>query len=493
MLSVLTPEEMAAVDAAAPDPVEVLIGRAAAAVARHARDLLGGTYGRRVVVVAGKGNNGNDGRVAAERLARRGVRVQVVPAADAPDVLPPCDLVVDAAYGTGFRGTYQPPDPGGAPVLAVDIPSGVDGLTGAVGDAPPLAAVRTVTFAALKPGLLFEPGRSYAGAVAVADIGLDVSGARAFLVTAADVAGWLPPRAVDAHKWKAAVVLAAGSPGMTGAAHLAAAAAMRAGAGMVRVASPGIEHDPGLPTEAVGITTPASGWAPVVRQQLDRAGALVVGPGLGGSDAAAEAVVDLVAGAGVPTVVDGDGLSILGDRAAEVLGRRPDAASVVLTPHDGEFARLAGGPPGDDRIAAARDLAMRLGCVVLLKGPTTVVAGPDGDDVLLSTAGDQRLATAGTGDVLSGLVGAFLARGAAPAEAAAAAAWVHGTAALHGPPQGLVASDLVEAIPTVLADLADVADVADAPHADGRSFADDSGSAESGAASGYASGDREGR
>jgi NAD(P)H-hydrate epimerase len=483
MLQVLTPEEMAAVDAAAPDPVEVLIGRAAAAVARHARDLLGGTYGRRVVVVAGKGNNGNDGRVAAERLARRGVRVQVVPAADAPDVLPPCDLVVDAAYGTGFRGTYQAPDTGGAPVLAVDIPSGVDGLTGAVGDAPPLAAVRTVTFAALKPGLLFEPGRGYAGEVAVADIGLDVSGARAFLVTAADVAGWVPPRAVDAHKWKAAVVLAAGSPGMTGAAHLATAAAMRAGAGMVRVASPGIEHDPGLPTEAVGITTPASGWAPVVREQLHRAGALVVGPGLGRSDAAAEAVVDLVAGAGVPTLVDGDGLSILGDRAAEVLGRRPDAASVVLTPHDGEFARLAGGPPGDDRIAAARDLATRLGCVVLLKGPTTVVAGPDGD-VLLSTAGDQRLATAGTGDVLSGLVGAFLARGAAPAEAAAAAAWVHGTAALHGPPQGLMASDLVEAIPTVLADVAD---------AGGGSLADASGSADAGAASGHASGDREGR
>jgi NAD(P)H-hydrate epimerase len=428
MLPVLTPEEMAAVDAAAPEPVEELIARAAAAVARHAVDLLGGTYGRRVVVVAGKGNNGNDGRVAAERLARRGVRVRVVPAAEAPDRLPPCDLVVDAAYGTGFRGTYHP-----------------------------LAAVRTVTFAALKPGLLFEPGRAFTGEVVVADIGLDVSRAGVFLVTADDVAGWLPVRAADAHKWRAAVVLAAGSPGMTGAAHLATAAALRAGAGMVRVASPGIDHDPGLPTEAVGIAAPASGWAPVVREQLGRAGALVVGPGLGRSDAAAEAVVDLVGGAEVPTVVDGDGLSILGERAAEVLGRRADPASVVLTPHDGEFARLAGGPPGDDRIAAARDLAARLGCVVLLKGPTTVVAAPDGR-VLLSTAGDQRLATAGTGDVLSGLVGALLARGAPPHEAAAAAAWCHGTAALHGPPQGLVASDLIEAIPTVLGDLADLAD-----------------------------------
>jgi NAD(P)H-hydrate repair Nnr-like enzyme with NAD(P)H-hydrate epimerase domain len=173
MRIVLTPEQMAAVDAATPEPVEVLIGRAGAAVARHAIDLLGGSYGRRVVVVAGKGNNGNDGREAARRLEARGVRVRVVDAAGAPARLDPADLVVDAAYGTGFHGTYVPPDPAGAPVLAVDIPSGVDGLTGAVtGGALP--AVRTVTFAALKPGLLFHPGRALAGEAVVADIGLDV-------------------------------------------------------------------------------------------------------------------------------------------------------------------------------------------------------------------------------------------------------------------------------------------------------------------------------
>ncbi len=174
MRVVVTPEQMGAIDAAAPEPVEVLIGRAGAAVARHAVAMLGGCYGRRVVVVAGKGNNGNDGRDAARRLELRGVRVRVIDAADAPARLPAADLVIDAAYGTGFHGSYEPPDPGGAPVLAVDIPSGVDGLTGAVAGGA-VRADRTVTFAALKPGLLFHPGRALAGEVVVADIGLDVS------------------------------------------------------------------------------------------------------------------------------------------------------------------------------------------------------------------------------------------------------------------------------------------------------------------------------
>src|SRR5687768_7858012 len=154
MVPVLTPEEMKAVDEAAPEPVEVLIERAGAAVARAAERMLGGAYGRRVVVVAGKGNNGADGRVAADQLRRRGVRVHVVDAAASPAELPACDLVVDAAYGTGFRGSYRAPrPPAGARVLAVDIPSGVDGLTGEADEAA-VRADATVTFAALKPGLL---------------------------------------------------------------------------------------------------------------------------------------------------------------------------------------------------------------------------------------------------------------------------------------------------------------------------------------------------
>lgn len=469
MLPVVTPEEMAAVDAAAPEPTEVLIGRAGAAVARQASGMLGGTYGRRVVVVAGKGNNGNDGRDAARRLRRRGVRVTVIPAAEVPPRLPAADLVIDAAYGTGFRGEYVPPDPGGAPVLAVDIPSGVDGLTGRTarraggtdatgpadtpdGAAEPGAvrADRTVTFAALKPGLLFHPGRGLAGHVVLADIGLDVSRARVAVVEGSDVARWLPARRADAHKWQTALVVAAGSAGMAGAAHLAARAAQRAGAGMVRVASPGLEHDPGLPTEAVGVPAPAAGWDVPVIEQLHRAGALVLGPGLGRSAPTEAAVHHLATSADVPVLVDGDGLTALGDQAAELLSRRE--APTVLTPHDGEFARLAGHPPGDDRIDAARRLAAATGAIVLLKGPTTVVARPDGQ-VLLSITGDARLATAGTGDVLSGIIGALLAQGVDAFAAAAAGAWLHGRAALEGPARGLVASDVVEGLPAILTSL----------------------------------------
>ncbi|HKE76085.1 MAG TPA: NAD(P)H-hydrate dehydratase [Acidimicrobiales bacterium] len=451
MVPVLTPDEMAAVDAAAPEPTEVLIERAGAAVARAALDMLGGAYGRRIVVVAGKGNNGNDGRAAAGRLRRRGVHVTVIPAAEAPARLAAADLVVDAAYGTGFRGRYDPPDPGGAPVLAVDIPSGVDGLTGRADEGGAVAADRTVTFAAYKPGLLFPPGRGLAGRVELADIGLDVSGATAHVVEEEDVAAWLPARALDSHKWRAALMVVAGSPGMTGAAHLAAGAAQRAGAGMVRVATPGLHPDPGLPTEAVGIAVPSAGWDEAVLGGLDRIHALVLGPGLGRTAPTVTAVHHVASGAPVPLLVDGDGLAALGDAAPSILGRRD--APTVLTPHDGEYARLAGHPPGDDRIAAARHLAAATGAVVLLKGSTTVVADPGGR-VLLSTAGDARLATAGTGDVLSGLIGALLAQGLPAIQAAAAGAWIHGRAAARGPARGLVASDLVTALPAVASGLA---------------------------------------
>ncbi|MBN2623272.1 MAG: NAD(P)H-hydrate dehydratase, partial [Acidimicrobiales bacterium] len=240
------------------------------------------------------------------------------------------------------------------------------------------------------------------------------------------------------------------SPGMTGAAHLAARAAQRAGAGMVRVATPGLDHDPGLPTEAVGVAVPSAGWDGPVLDQVERAGALVVGPGLGRGAPTEAAIHHLAISAHVPVVVDGDGLTALGGQSAEVLARRD--APTVLTPHDGEFARLAGEGPGDDRIAATRSLAASTGAVVLLKGPTTIVAHPDGR-VRLSTTGDARLATAGTGDVLSGIIGALLAQGADAFAAAAAGAWLHGRAAMAGPARGLVASDLVDALPRVVDDL----------------------------------------
>ena len=452
MIPVVTPAEMGEIDAAAPEPVEELIERAGAAVARAAVAMLGGTYGRRVVVIAGKGNNGNDGRAAARRLARRGVAVRVVEAAEVPARIDGADLVIDAAYGTGFRGSWDGPDTGDAKVLAVDIPSGVDGLTGAAGDGV-LHADRTVTFAAMKPGLLLPPGSVYPGEIEVADIGLDVSRARAHLVTAEDVGRWLVPRAADTHKWHAAVAVVAGSPGMSGAARLVTAAAMRAGAGYVRLSTPGGQHDPGVPTEAVTRSLPPASWAATVTKDLDRFKALVVGPGLGRSDATTAEVRELVAEAQVPVVVDGDGLFALAwsaDGAAKLLRNRP--GPTVLTPHDGEFGLLAGRKPGADRLAAARELATATGAVVLLKGPATVVAEPAGA-VLLATAGDERLATAGTGDVLSGIVGALLAQQVPAFKAAAAGAWLHGRATARGPARGLVASDLPGLLPGVLESL----------------------------------------
>ncbi len=451
MIPVVTPDEMRAIDAAAPEPVEVLIERAGAAVARAAIDLLGGTYGRTVAVIAGRGNNGADGRVAAERLRERGVSVRVFAATDCPPVLPAVDLVIDAAYGTGFRGTWVPPIVGRARVLAVDVPSGLDALTGSA-PSHVLRAERTVTFAAAKPGHLIGDGPAVTGRLDVVDIGLDVRSATMGVVEAADVAAALPDRAVDAHKWQSAVRLVAGSPGMTGAAWLAAGAAQRAGAGMVAVSVPGSD-DPHLPIEAVARRTPPFDWDADVLGDLHRFGALVIGPGLGRGDHTVPSIVRTVTRALVPTVVDGDGLFAMSwndSGTPAFLRDRP--APTVLTPHDGEYALLTGSAPGRQRIDAVRRLVEMSGSVVLLKGPTTVVGAPDGR-IRFVTAGDQRLATAGTGDVLAGIVGALLARGLDPLDAAAYGAWIHGTAGAVQPPHGLVASDLVAAVPRVLAGL----------------------------------------
>lgn len=448
MIPVLTSEQMGEVDRSAPEPVEMLVQRAAGAVARTALDLLGGAYGRRVVVVAGPGNNGWDGRVAADLLAARGVRVTVLDALDAPSVLAPSDLVIDAAFGTGFRGEYAFPDTDGAPVLAVDIPSGVSGLDG-TRSGRPAHAVATVTFAALKPGLVLADGPDHCGHVEVADIGLDVSSASIHLVTDADVVAWVPERAPDDHKWRHAVWLIAGSPDMPGAARLAAMAALRGGAGYLRLSSPGVVA-PRAPIEAVSHPVAAEGWSEQVLADAARFGALAIGPGLGRAAATADEVHRLVRQLDRPLVVDGDALSLLGTEAASVVAGRP--APTVLTPHDGEFAALRGDAPGPDRIGATRELAATTGATVLLKGPTTVVAEPGGA-CLLVRAGDQRLATAGTGDVLTGLVAAHLASGVPAPQAAAAAAHLHGRAAQLGPPRGLVASDLPDLVPSVWEEL----------------------------------------
>jgi len=465
---VLSVAEARAADAAAlvgHDP-DLLVARAGAALARAVRRVLGGTYGRRVVVVAGRGHNGDDGRVAAQRLARAGVRVQLV---SAPEGRVPlaladadADAVVDAAYGTGFHGEYVAPRvPERAVVVACDVPSGVDADSGAAGPLSCVADV-TVTFAALKPGLLQGEGRRRAGRVEVADIGVATGSARAFLVEDADLS-LVPSRDAAAHKWSAAVALVAGSPGMLGAAELAAAGAARAGAGMVRLAVPGLAADRLPASTAVASALPGEGWTAGALAAAERCAVVAIGPGLGRAPETQSEVRMVLERAPQTAVVDADGLVALGNGSqlrSVVAGR---SAPTILTPHDGEFARLAGAPPGADRLRAARALARESGAIVLLKGPTTAVAAPDGEARLV-LAGGPELATAGSGDVLTGIIAALVARGVAPLDAAALGAHLHGRAGASGLGEGLVASDL----PVLVARLRHAKDAAGAKRQDRR-------------------------
>jgi NAD(P)H-hydrate epimerase len=217
----------------------------------------------------------------------------------------------------------------------------------------------------------------------------------------------------------------------------------------VRLGAPGVTS-PHPPAEVVGTPLPATGWVELVLEDLDRFKALVIGPGLGRDKAIGAAANRLVVEAPIPVLVDADGLYALGDGSS--LAARRDRLT-VLTPHEGEFARLGGADPRDDRLGAVRAMAARTGATVLLKGSTTVVADPDGE-VLMSATGDARLATAGTGDVLSGVAGAFLAQGMSGLQAAAGAATVHGLAGHLGWRRGLVAGDLLDHLPAVLSELA---------------------------------------
>ncbi len=466
MIPIVTPAEMAAIDAAAPEGTDVLVARAGAAVAIAARRMMGGTYGRRVLVAAGKGNNGADGRVAAAALERWGVRCRVVAPPEALELVAatgaqkhspearaarergelerrhgarPWDLVIDAVYGTGLRGSWGADRAPSAPVLAVDIPSGIDALTGEDHGCWPAAA--TVTFGALKPGLLLQPGAAASGEVELAPIGLGAGGAKAWLVTDADADAVLPAAGPAAHKWRRAVRVIAGSPQMRGAGHLVCAAAQQAGAGMVVISSPGVRAgDIARPTEAVARDLPPGDWAGPALEGIERFDAAVIGPGIGTDPAALAQAARFISGCGVPLVVDADGLTALADHP-ECLRER--TAPTVLTPHDGEFAKLRGGPPAADRFDAVRRAADQFDAVVLLKGPTTLVAARTASDagtptatVLAAASGTARLATAGSGDVLSGVIAAALSAGASDADAvlpqtAAAAHW-HGRTATFG-------------------------------------------------------------
>jgi NAD(P)H-hydrate epimerase len=327
-------------------------------------------------------------------------------------------------------------------VLACDIPTGVHGDTGAVERA--VQADETVTFGAEKPGLLLGKGPDHSGPVHVEPIGLDCSRARAWLLDDDDVR-LVPLRSRSGHKWQAAVLVVAGSPGMLGAAGLCADAALRSGAGYVLLGSPGCSPADLPVGEHVGRPFGASGWEEDALPLLERVRAVALGPGLGATASTAQGVGAVLDAYGGPVVLDADALAALDLDA--VAARR---AATVLTPHEGEFARLFG-DVGVDRVAAVVAAARRSGAVVLLKGPTTVVADPGGS-VRLAASGSPRLATAGTGDVLTGLLAALLARGVPALEAAGLAAHVHGRAASLGPAWGLVAGDLPPLVSRWLSD-----------------------------------------
>ena len=449
MIPVVTPKQVKEIDARALEieSLDTILERVGDGLARELLKILGGSYGRRVNALIGPGLNGADAEVAAQSLERRGVRVRRIPLAELPEVLPPADLTIDGLFGIGIDRPFDMPDPGESPVIAVDVPSGIDGLTGeVVGEA--FQAEITLSLMALKPGLLFGAGAEHAGEVRIVDIGLYVdehrlNESRVDLVEDGDVASWLPERARTAHKWDNAVLVVAGSPGMTGASHLVSRAAMRTGAGYVHLDS-AASVDPGVPTEVVSSLAGKG-----VRADKERFGSVVVGPGLGREEAAGGFVRAVLQSVQIPRVIDGDGLNALVDNLELLSG---DEVPTVLTPHDGEFERLMGERPGPDRVAAARELASRSNSVVLLKGPTTVVAAPYGL-AYLCTTGDARLATAGTGDVLAGMIGALLAQGMTSIRAAAAAAHLHGRAASLGPQVGLIASDLPDLIPDAIATL----------------------------------------
>ncbi len=407
---------------------------------------MGARYGSRVVVLAGPGNNGGDGYVAARYLKQRGIAVRVLALADpktddaiwaageaakagvpiAPlRDLEPADLVIDALFGSGFRGTLPdvvvPWTETSMPVLAVDIPSGLDGTTG-VAQGAVFRSSLTMTFHSPKVGQYIGIGPDVCGSLRVRDIGLSGGDAEFFLADESDAPR--PPRQRSAHKWSAgSVLVAGGSPGMTGAPLLAARSALHGGAGSVSIATPGALQSvyaaaaPELLNMAIG-----SGErylpqdAGPLAEAAERFDVVAVGPGLGpGMD---EFVAELLGRRDGPIVIDADGLNAL--HGSDVLSAR--VGPTVITPHAAEFSRLTG---EDATYGNAAEFAVKTGVVVLLKGSPTFVMG---DARWAITSGGQELATIGSGDVLTGLLAALWARGLDAETAARSGAYWHGRA-----------------------------------------------------------------
>ncbi|MFC7477347.1 NAD(P)H-hydrate dehydratase [Dankookia sp. GCM10030260] len=465
-LELLTPEEMGRADAAAIGggiPGARLMEAAGRAVARAARRCF---RPQRCVVLAGPGNNGGDGYVAARLLEQAGWPVAVAalapprPGSDAagaatawrgpmvpfaPAEAARAGLVIDAVFGAGLARAVDgiaaaTLRAAGGPVLAVDVPSGLDGATGQPRGFARQAAL-TVTFFRLKPGHLLLPGRGLCGELVLADIGLP-DGVLAAVAPRAwrNAPGlWRPPE-LDAasHKYTRGHLTIVAGGEMTGAARLAAGAAHRAGAGLVTLLAPDAAAaalyragDPGSIVSEAGLDALLAD---------DRRRTWLIGPGLA-ADAATRAALRRLVEAGRQVVADAGALGACAGAPAALAG------CAVLTPHAGEFARVFG-PVGHDKLAAARAAAAATGAVVLLKGADTVIAAPDGRAAINANA-PPTLATGGSGDVLAGTIAALLAQGMPPFEAAGCGAWIQGeAAAMHGP--GLVAEDLITLVPRAL-------------------------------------------
>jgi ADP-dependent NAD(P)H-hydrate dehydratase / NAD(P)H-hydrate epimerase len=451
----LTTEETRRAEEAHQGPLEELMERAGNAVA----ELVLRQFPGRVTVVCGSGSNGGDGKVCARILRERGRDVHVV---DGVGDLGGPDVIVDALFGIGLRDAPREDaarmielmNASDRPVVAVDVPSGVNASTGEVPGAV-VDAAATVTFGAAKVGLAIAPGRSHAGAVHIAPIGLRPREHEHALVPASALLE-VPRKRADSTKYSAgSVLVVGGSRGLTGAPMLAALAAFRADAGYVAVAAPEstlpvletalleVVKRP-LPEDSSGRLLPRSSDA--ILEAAEKADAVAIGPGLGRSDGTVELVRILLEQLELPVVLDADALWQL-----EPFAR---AAPTVLTPHSGELARLIGLESRDvdaHRLDAARRTASRYGAIVLLKGAGTIVASPR-EGVLVAGYGTPALATAGTGDVLTGIVAAFLAKGMDARLAAGAAAVAHGVAAeLVDPQPGTIASDLLPALQRALA------------------------------------------
>ena len=475
-MRVPTSAEIAALDRAATDTygisVRTLMEQAGRGVAEAALRILGARPGR-IAVLAGKGNNGGDGFVAARLLRAAGAQVTAVLVAPAeeytgeagrtladaraagveiaatpPIALGAYDLIIDALFGTGFRGPargapralIEAANASRAPVLAVDVPSGLDADTGQP-EGPAIHAVATVTMGLPKVGLLVYPGAELAGTIYVADIGYppalaDDPSVPTHLVTPGMVRTALPARPPDSHKGSyGRTLIVAGSIGFTGAAALAALGALRSGAGLVTLCVPAAIYPiiAGLLIEAMprpvdddGGRLAASSWS-AIREAAAAADAVAAGPGLGLSGGVG-AVVEGLLREGRPLVLDADALNALAARTDALAAA---AGPLVITPHPGELARLTGAPVQAiqaDRLAAARAAAARFRCVVVLKGARTVVAQPGGEACIVPT-GNPGMATGGMGDVLTGMIASLLGQGVAPAAAAWSGAYLHGLAA----------------------------------------------------------------